>query len=77
MVTEGKLVAWGLLGAYVGGPANRLVYVWGKDPVALVQARQAYLPEIMAKPGWAELGRLCPKQQVTLNNMIANYASTK
>ena len=77
VMAEGKIMSWGLLGAYIGGPVNRTIYVWAKDPVALVQARTQYLPEIMAKPGWAELGRLCPRQQVTLNNMIANSASTK
>lgn len=77
MIAEGKVISWGLLGAYLGGPANRTVYVWGKDPVALIQARQQYLPEIMAKPSWAELGRLCPRQQVTLSNLIANQASVK
>jgi hypothetical protein len=51
--------------------------VWAKDPVALLQARAQYLPEIMAKPSWSEVGRLCPKQTVTLNNLIANPASTK
>jgi hypothetical protein len=77
MLSEGKLIAWGTLGAYVGGPANRTIYVWAKDPVALLQARAVYLPEIMAKPGWAELSRLCPKQQVTLNNLIHTPASTR
>lgn len=70
--SEGKILAWGFLGAYIGGPVNRTIYVWAKDPVALLQARQQYLPEIMAKPGWGELGRLCPKQQVSLSNLIAN-----
>lgn len=77
MMTEGKILSWGTLGAYVGGPANRTIYVWAKDPVALMQARAQYLPEIAAKPAFAELGRLCPKQQITLNNMIHTPASTK
>ena len=76
MVAEGKIISWGFLGTYIGGPANRTIYVWAKDPVALLQARGVYLPELMAKPNWAELGRLCPKQQVTLSNLIANPAST-
>jgi hypothetical protein len=75
MVAEGKVMSWGVLGAYVGGPANRTIYVWAKDPVALLQARQVYLPEIMAKPAYAELGRLCPRQQTSLNNMILNPSS--
>jgi hypothetical protein len=74
-MSEGKIITWGVLGANVGGPVNRMIYVWAKDPVALVQARQAYLPEIAAKPGWAELGRLCPRQQTSLNNMILNPSS--
>ena len=72
MVAEGKLLSWGVLGAYVGGPVNRTIYVWGRDPVSLMQARAQYLPEIMAKPGWAEVGRLCPHQQVSLSNLIIN-----
>jgi len=77
MMAEGKIVTWALLGTYVGGPVNRTIVVWGKDPATLIQARLQYLPEIMAKPAWADLGRLCPRQQTTLNNMIANAASTK
>jgi hypothetical protein len=77
MVAEGKLIGWGVLGTYVGGPANRAIYVWAKDPVALLQARAQYLPEIVAKPGWAEVGRLCPHQQISLSNMIMSSASTK
>jgi hypothetical protein len=69
-VAEGKLLSWGVLGAYIGGPANRTVYVWAKDPVALVQARLQYLPEIMAKPGWAEATRLCPTQTVSLRSLL-------
>ncbi len=77
MMAEGKVVTWALLGTYVGGPANRTIVIWGKDPASLIQARLQYLPEIMAKPAWAELGRLCPRQQTSLNTMIANAASTK
>ena len=74
-MAEGKILTWGLLGAYVAGPVNRTIYVWGKDPVSLMQARAAYLPEIMKSPGYAELGRLCPRQQVTLNNMVLTPTS--
>ena len=76
-MADGKILSWGLLGAYVAGPVNRTIFVWGKDPVSLMQARAAYLPEIMKLPGYAELGRLCPRQQVTLNNMILTPASVK
>ena len=41
-MAEGKILTWGLLGAYVGGPVNRTIYVWGKDPVSLLQARATY-----------------------------------
>ena len=74
-MAEGKILTWGVLGAYVAGPVNRTIYVWGKDPVSLMQARAAYLPEIMKSPGYAELGRLCPRQQVTLNNMVLTPTS--
>lgn len=76
-VAEGKLLSWGVLGAYIGGPANRTVYVWAKDPVALVQARLQYLPEIMAKPGWAEVTRLCPTQTVSLRSLLLVSAPPK
>ena len=76
-MAEGKILTWGLLGAYVAGPVNRTIYVWAKDPVSLLQARTAYLPEIMKLAGYGELGRLCPRQQVTLSNMILTPASAK
>jgi lipocalin len=76
-MAEGKIISWGVLGAYVGGPVNRTIYVWAKDPVSLVQARASYLPEIQKSPGYGELGRLCPRQQVTLSNMILTPASAK
>ena len=74
-MAEGKILTWGLLGGYVAGPVNRTIYVWAKDPVSLLQARSAYLPEIMKLAGYTELGRLCPRQQVTLSNMILTPAS--
>src|SRR5262249_57958486 len=36
-VSAGKLISWGYLGVYVGGHANRTIYVWASDPVALMQ----------------------------------------
>ncbi|HVQ28502.1 MAG TPA: hypothetical protein VMV21_02920 [Vicinamibacteria bacterium] len=76
-MADGKIITWGLLGAYVAGPVNRTIYVWAKDPVSLLQARAAYLPEIMKAGTYSELGRLCPRQQVTLNNMLLTPASAK
>src|SRR5262245_57570402 len=76
-MADGKIITWGLLGAYVGGPANRSIYVWAKDPVSLLQARSSYLPEIMKNPGYVELGKLCPRQQVSLSNMLLTPASAK
>jgi hypothetical protein len=73
-MADGKILTWGLVGGYVAGPVNRIIYVWGKDPVSLMQARAAYLPEIMKLPGFGELGRLCPRQQVSLNNLILTPA---
>ena len=70
MVAEGKIITWGVLATYVGGPDTRSIYVWAKDPVALVKARAEYLPEIQAKPGWSEVARACPVQEVSLNNMV-------
>jgi hypothetical protein len=76
-VAEGKLLTWGFLATTVGGPVNRSIYVWAKDTPSLVTARQSYLPEIMAKPGWAEMARMCPRQQTSLHTMVANAGSTK
>jgi len=75
-IAEGKVTTWGLLGVSVGGPVNRTIYVWAKDVPTLVTARQTYLPEIMAKPGWSEMARMCPRQQTAINTMVAN-PSTK
>ena len=76
-VAEGKLLSWGVLGAYIGGPNNRTVYLWAKDPVALIQARLQYFPEIQAKPGWAELGKLCPTQTVSLRTLLLSSPPPK
>jgi len=70
MVGEGKLISWGVLGTYIGGPDTRTIFVWAKDPVALIKARAEYLPEIMAKPGWADVQRACPTQEVSIDNML-------
>ena len=59
-----------MLATYVGGPETRTIYVWAKDPVALMKARAEYLPEIQAKPGWLDLQRACPTQEISINNMI-------
>jgi hypothetical protein len=69
-VSTGKIITWGYFGVYVGGKANRTIYLWASDPVALVQARQAYLPEIQANPGFAEFSKICGSATVTLNNLI-------
>jgi len=70
MVAEGKLVTWAILATHIGGPDTRAIYVWAKDPIALLKARAEYLPEIMAKPGWAEVQRACPTTEVSISNMI-------
>jgi hypothetical protein len=70
-VASGRIISWGYLGTSVGGPANRHVYIWAADPVALLQARKDYLPEIQAQPGFAEFSRICGSATVTLSNLIA------
>jgi len=70
MVSEGKLIGWGVLGTTIGGPESRTIYVWAKDAVALMKARAEYLPEIMAKPGWAEVQRACPSTEISINTLI-------
>jgi hypothetical protein len=69
-VSAGKIISWGYFGVYLGGPANRHIYVWASDPVALVQARQTYLPEIQSSPRFAEFSKICGTPIVTLHNMI-------
>lgn len=74
LVAQGKLISWGVLGTYVGGPDTRTIFVWAKDPAALIKARAEYLPEIMSKPGWADVLRACPTQETSISNMILKAA---
>jgi hypothetical protein len=69
-VASGKVISWGYMGVYLGGKANRTIYLWASDPVALMQARQSYLPEIMTHPSYAEFGKICGAATITLNNLI-------
>jgi hypothetical protein len=74
-VSAGKIIVWGYVGAYIGGQANRQIYVWAADPVALMQVRQAYLPEIQASPRFAEFSKICGSATITLSNLIAQSAA--
>jgi hypothetical protein len=67
----GKIISWGYLGVYLGGHTNRQIYVWASDPVTLMQARVAYLPEIQASPKFAEFAKICGSATIALHNMIA------
>jgi len=69
-VAAGKLLNWGYMGVYVGNQNNRSIYVWGADPVALVQARAVYLPEINANPKFQEFVKICGSATITLHNLI-------
>jgi hypothetical protein len=69
-VAAGRLLSWGYMGVYMGGEANRHIYVWAADPAALIQARVAYLPEIQANPKFAEFARICGSPDTTLHNLI-------
>lgn len=73
-VGAGRLITWGYTGVYIGDQANRLIYVWATDPVALVQARQVYNPEILANAKFGEFLRLCGSATVTVHNMITTPA---
>jgi len=74
-VSTGKVIGWGYLGVYMGAEANRHIYVWASDPVALMQARQAYLPEIQASPRFAEFSKICGTPSITLHNLITVSAA--
>jgi hypothetical protein len=79
-VSAGKIISWGYMGVYLGGKANRTIYLWAADPVALMQARQSYLPELTANPKFAEFAKICGAATITLNNLITisgSSASTK
>jgi hypothetical protein len=69
-VASGKLLNWGYVGVYIGDQNNRSIYVWAADPVALVQARQVYLPEVTANPKFAEFNKICGSATITLHNLI-------
>jgi hypothetical protein len=69
-VASGKIISWGYLGAVLGSAANRHVYVWASDPVALMQARQAYLPEIQAQKTFGEFSKICGAATVTLHKLL-------
>jgi len=69
-VSTGKIVSWGYMGAYVGRKANRMIYLWAADPVALMQARKEYLPELTANPKFPEFAKICGAADITLHNLI-------
>jgi hypothetical protein len=76
-VASGKLISWGFLATSIGGPANRHIYIWAADQVALVQARQVYLPEIMASPRFAEFAKACGSSTVSVSNLVTLSAPAK
>ena len=76
-VASGKIISWGYLGAVIGTPTNRHIYLWASDPVALMQARQSYLPEIQAQPRFSEFVKICGSATITLSNLIAVSAPPK
>jgi hypothetical protein len=69
-VASGKLLNWGYVGVYIGDQNNRSIYVWAADPVALIQARQLYLPEVTANPKFAEFNKICGSATITMHNLI-------
>jgi hypothetical protein len=69
-MAAGRIINWGYMGNYLGGSSDRAIYVWAADPVALVQVRQQYLPEIQKQAGFAEFSRICGAGVVTLRNLI-------
>jgi hypothetical protein len=71
-VQAGKLISWGYTGVYLGTQNNRSIYVWATDPVALMQARAAYLPEISASPKFAEFVKICGSANITVHNLITS-----
>lgn len=76
-VAAGRLLAWGYMGVYLGGEANRHVYVWATDPAALIAARQQYLPELNKNPKFADYGRICGPSTVSVHNLISLSAPPK
>ena len=71
-VSNGKIISWGYMGVYVGGKANRMIYLWAADPVALMQARKEYLPELMANSKFPEFTKICGAATITLHNLITS-----
>ena len=69
-VAAGKLLNWGYTGVYVGNQNNRSIYVWAASPVALVQAREVYLPEINANQKFQEFVKICGSATITMHNLI-------
>jgi hypothetical protein len=67
---SGKILSWGYLGTVLGAQATRHIYLWAADPVALMQARAVYLPEIQAKPQFAEFAKICGAPIVSLSNLV-------
>ena len=74
-VQAGKILSWGYTGVYMGNQNNRSIYVWATDPVALVQARQSYLPELAANPKFAEFVKICGSATITMHNLISSSAA--
>ena len=73
----GKILGWGYTGVYLGNQNNRSIYVWATDPVALIQARQVYLPELLGNPKFAEFVKICGSATITMHNLIAGPAPAK
>lgn len=74
-VEAGRIINWGYFGVYIGSQANRHIYIWAKDPVSLVQAREAYLPEIQANARFGEFVKICGSATVTLHSLITSSTS--
>ena len=70
-ITEGKLIGWGYVSTYIGETYNRGVYVWARSPVALFQARETYLPEIMGKPGFIEFSQICGASSTSIHTLVS------
>jgi hypothetical protein len=71
-VQAGNILNWGYTGVYIGNQNNRSIYVWATDPVALMQARKVYLPELQANPKFAEFVKICGSATITVHNLITS-----
>lgn len=69
-VAAGRLLNWGYLSVYIGDQANRSIYVWAANPVALMQARAVYLPELNGNPKFADFVRICGSATITVHNLV-------